>query len=53
MTRYNIKKIRQHGEAASVNLKAVQQERVRIAEKLKKYLLRNRLNVDETGLFRL
>ena len=53
MIRYNIKEIRRHGEAASVNLESVKQERLRIAQRLKKYKPGNRLNLDESGLFGL
>jgi hypothetical protein len=51
LIRYNLKEIRRHGEAASVNLEAVKRERLRIARKLEEYLPKNRLNVDEAGLF--
>ena len=53
MIRYNIKEIRRHGEAASVNLESVKQERLRIAQRLKKYKPGNQLNLDESGLFGL
>lgn len=49
--RYHIKEYRRHGEAASVNLVAVEKERVRIREILAKFALRDRLNFDETSLF--
>ena len=53
MTRYNLKEYRRHGEAASVNLKAVKREWVRVAKRLEKYPLKDRLNTDESGLFGL
>jgi len=51
LVRYNLKEIRRHGEAASVNLEAVKREWLRIARRLEKYLPKNHLNVDEAGLF--
>ena len=53
MTRYNLKEYRRHGEAASVNLKAVKREQVRVAKRLEKYPPKDRLNTDESGLFGL
>jgi hypothetical protein len=51
LIRYNLKEIQQHREAASVNLVAVEAEHLRVAKRLEKFPPRNRLNVDEAGLF--
>ena len=53
MIRYNIKEICQHGEAASVNLESVKQERLRIAQRFEKFKPGDWLNLDESGLFKL
>ena len=53
MTRYNLKEYWRHGEAASVNLKAVKREQVRVAKRLEKYPPKDCLNTDESGLFGL
>ena len=48
---YKIKEFRRHGEAASVDLAAVEAERKRVQELMKKYEPHNRWNFDETSLF--
>ena len=53
LTRYNLKEYQRHGEAASVNLEAVNKEHVRVAKRLEKYAPKDRLNTDESGLFGL
>ena len=53
MIRNNIKEICQHGEAASVNLESVKQERLRIAQRLEKFKPGDQLNLDKLGLFGL
>ncbi len=50
---YKIKEHRRHGEAGSVDLKAVENERVRVREILEKFSPKDRFNFDETGLFAL
>jgi hypothetical protein len=49
--RYNVKERRRHGEAASVDLEAVEKERLRMRELLAPYAMKDRFNGDETGLF--
>jgi hypothetical protein len=51
MVRYNIREIRRHGEAGSVNVDDVVKERARIQEILKKFAPQDRFNADETGSF--
>jgi hypothetical protein len=51
--RYKLKEIRRHGEAGSVDLVAVEAERVRVKGILAKYAPKDRWNFDETGLFAL
>ena len=46
---YKICEIRRHGEAASVNLDAVEVERLRCRQLLANYAPRNRFNMDETS----
>lgn len=46
---YNIKEYRRHGEAASVDLTAVEAERACLQKVLAKYAPRDRFNFDETG----
>ena len=50
---YNIKEFRRHGEAASVDIDAVNAERIRIKSILANYVPKNRFNFDETGFFAL
>lgn len=50
---YNLSVIRRHGEAGSVDRKAVDEERKRIAEIMAQYAPRDRFNFDETRLFGL
>lgn len=44
---------RRHGEAGSVDLVAVEEERKRLSKVLAQYPKKNRLNFDESGLFGL
>jgi hypothetical protein len=48
---YKLKEYRRHGEAGSVDLMAVEKERVRVQELMKLYAPRDRWNFDETSLF--
>ncbi|KIJ49861.1 hypothetical protein M422DRAFT_135371, partial [Sphaerobolus stellatus SS14] len=48
---YGIKEFRRHGEAASVDLTAVKQEQIRVAEIVATFALKDRFNFDETSLF--
>lgn len=50
---YKIKVFRRHGEAASVDLLAVEQEQARVAAILQQYKPQDCFNFDETGLFAL
>jgi hypothetical protein len=50
---YGLKEHRWHGEAGSVDLAAVAEERNRISKILAKYPKKNQLNFDESGLFGL
>ena len=50
-TRYHIKERRKHGEAASVDLVAVEEERLRVREIFAGFSKRDRWNFDETALF--
>jgi hypothetical protein len=49
---YGLKEHRWHGEAGSVDLAAVVEQK-RISKILAKYLKKNQLNFDESGLFGL
>ena len=49
--RYKIKEYRRHGEAGSVDLVAVDEERKRLREALARFAKRDRWNVDESALF--
>ena len=48
-----MKEFRRHGEAASINLSAVETERERLASILAAYQKEDQWNFDETGLFGL
>lgn len=48
---YGLKDHRRHGEAGSVDLEAVEQERARVSAICKKYHLRDILNFDESAFF--
>ncbi|KIN94147.1 hypothetical protein M404DRAFT_169052 [Pisolithus tinctorius Marx 270] len=48
---YNIKEYHRHGEAASVDLTAVEAERACLQKVLAKYAPRDHFNFDKTGLF--
>jgi len=50
---YNIKEYRRHGEAASVDLDAVEAERVRVRAILARYREKDHFNFDETSFFAL
>jgi hypothetical protein len=50
---YGLKEHCQHGEAGSVDLAAVAEERKRILKILAKYPKKNQLNFDESGFFGL
>jgi len=50
---YHLRERRRHGEAASVDLTAVEAERQRMAKVLAKFAPRDRWNFDETSLFAL
>jgi len=50
---YKLKEYRRHGEAASVDLEAVEIERRRVQGILSKFAPRDRFNLDETGFFAL
>jgi hypothetical protein len=51
--RYKLKEYHRHGEAGSVDLKAVEKERERVSKVLDKYAIQDRWNTDEAGLFGL
>jgi hypothetical protein len=51
--RYGLQERRRHGEAGSVDLAAVAEERKRLSKILAEYPKKNRLNFDESGLFGL
>lgn len=51
MSSYGIKEHRRHGEAASVDVAAVEKERKRLKEITALYAPRDRFNFDESGLF--
>jgi hypothetical protein len=51
--RYGLKEHHWHGEAGSVDLAAVAEERKRVSKNLAKYPKKNQLNLDESGLFGL
>ena len=46
---YKIHEVRRHGEAASVDLEAVETERIRCHQLLARFTPQNRFNVDETA----
>ena len=46
-----MKEYKRHGEAASADLAAAEDERKRLSEILAPYAKRDRWNVDESGLF--
>ena len=48
---YNLKEYKRHGEAASADLAAAEDERKRLLDILAPYAKRDRWNVDESGLF--
>ena len=48
---YNLKEYRRHGEAASADQDAAEEERKRVSKILAPYAKRDRWNVDESGLF--
>ena len=50
---YNIREFRRHGEAASVDVAAVEKERERIREIMAQYDPKDVFNFDESGLFGL
>lgn len=50
---YDLREIRRHGEAGSVDQEAVARERQRLAAILKEYQPKDIWNFDETGLFAL
>jgi hypothetical protein len=50
-SRYKIKEYKQHGEAGSIDLAAVEAERVRMSSILSSYAPQDRWNMDETSLF--
>ena len=52
-TRYGLKEFQWHGEAASVNLEAVEKEWERIRKIYAEYPPEDNLNFDESGLFGL
>jgi hypothetical protein len=49
--RYRLRQFRRHGEAGSVDLAAVEDERMRLREVLASFSAKDRFNVDETALF--
>ena len=51
--RYNIREFRRHGEAGSVDLKAVEKEQDRVVGIYRQYKPEDNLNFDESGLFGL
>ncbi|KAL5521948.1 PDC2 [Sanghuangporus sanghuang] len=51
LRRYGLKEVCRHGEAASVDMEKVTQERARLAKILEKYAPRDQFNFDETGLY--
>ena len=53
LIRYGLKEHQRHGEAGSMDLAAVEKECVRVAKVLAAYAPRDRLNLDESGLFGL
>ncbi len=50
-SRYGLKEIRHHGEAASVDQDAVAAEQVRVQGILARFTKKDTFNFDETGLF--
>jgi len=50
---YSLKERRRHGEAGSVNLQAVEEERKRLGMTLVTYPPKNRWNIDESSFFAL
>ena len=50
-SRHQLKEIRRHGEAGSVNTETVEEERARIRELLARFRPEDRWNVDESALF--
>jgi hypothetical protein len=51
LRRYKIKEYRRHGEAGSVDIVAVEAERLHMREILAPYLKRDRFNCDESAFF--
>ena len=51
LSRYQLKEIRRHGEAGSVDSGTVDEERARISEILDRFQPQDCWNVDESGLF--
>ena len=51
LSRHQLKEIRRHGEAGSVNIKTVEEEKARIRELLARFQPKDRWNVDESALF--
>lgn len=50
---YGLKEYRRHGEAGSVDLQAVEEERKRLGRILSTFALKDRWNLDESSLFAL
>jgi hypothetical protein len=48
---YNLKEYKRHGEGASADLDAAEEERKQVSDILAPYAERDRWNVDESGLF--
>ena len=51
LSRHRLKQIRKHGEAASVDIEAVNKEQAHIKELLARFQPEDRWNVDESALF--
>jgi hypothetical protein len=50
-SRYKLKEISKHGEAGSVDLQSVEQEKLRIRELLARFPAADRWNLDKSALF--
>ena len=51
LSRHQLKEIRRHGEAGSVNIETVEEDQARIREPLARFQPEDRWNVDESALF--
>ena len=51
LAKSQLKEIRRHGEAGSVNIETVEEDRAHIRELLARFQAEDRWNVDESALF--